>query len=251
MQAGNANIKRKAIIAATSVWDKVLFPDLVVKNFRKRDSVAIYPNISIIYNRVKKSGNTSITSFLAEKEGFCGNSAREVKAKFQRPDFFSISDARRLSEYHLITCVRCPYTRLLSAFRDKVAPGTDSRYAKVPGFGMDTAKGFAYFVSFLEAGGINLDRHWLPQSSSLISQLDRYEKIFHLERIEIEMEEFLTKVGLPADGVGALATPHKHSIHTTYSAGALTAFYDDRVAKRVFDLYRSDFFVFGYDGSLQ
>lgn len=91
-------IQQKSFLAVTTTWDKVLFPNYVANNLRKRDSVAIYPNLGILYNRIKKSGNSTITSFLAENEGEAINTCKEAKQKFQRPDFFNPQSSARTQQ---------------------------------------------------------------------------------------------------------------------------------------------------------
>ena len=240
-------IKRKSYLATTSVWDKALFPEYTISNFRKRDSVAIYPGLGLLYNRLKKSGNTTITSFLAEIEGGQIYTCNEAKRKYQRPDFFSFSQARTIKHLRLITFVRNPYTRVLSAFRDKIGRGTKSAYRDFPGFGRDNPDGFSDFVYFLETGGLYKDRHWWPQSDLLIAPLYSFFLVGRLENLSTEMSELFARIGIGSEATQKLDIPHVSSSHTTGSAEVQLQYYDDGLRSKVASLYRRDFEQFRYE----
>lgn len=248
----NKNLKmltQKGFLAVTSAWDKILFPEYTVNNLRKRDSIAIYPELGIVFNRIKKSGNSTITSFLADIDGNGENlSCKEAKRKYQRPDFFSPSQARKIKQYQLIAFVRNPYARVLSAFRDKVGRGANPHYESFPGFGLDNPQGFLTFVRFLEDGGLFENRHWWPQSDLLIAPLDRFDFVGRLENLTRDMGKILSKSEIDPRIARNLNVPHVNSTHSTKASELQSQFYIDGLQSIVYKLYEKDFELFRYKG---
>ncbi|WP_296476442.1 sulfotransferase family 2 domain-containing protein, partial [Roseinatronobacter sp.] len=69
--------------------------------------VAIYPKLNICFNRIKKSGNTSISAFLEE---LSNNFEKEIdkgfKSSLVKPKNMKPSDLSSLSTYYSFVVVR-------------------------------------------------------------------------------------------------------------------------------------------------
>ena len=84
---------------------------------------AYSPLEPFFYNRVPKAANTSITQTLFTHSAYSPRLARRdnPKYKFQRPIFLSPNQVYKLEyEAFKFTFVRNPYSRVLSAYLDKV-----------------------------------------------------------------------------------------------------------------------------------
>ena len=166
------------------------------------------------------------------------------------------------SDYDFRCFVRNPYSRVLSAWNDKLVKGFHSpRYPRsmrkfvpklrqwaaangLPGADDSAPFPFPSFLSFIESqeeGSRN--QHWDTQSSVLLADFVPYRHIFQMESQFVSgMAETLALTGIPADWVTAkLQRP-------TNASGKITEpVYTEALAERVFRIYEKDFVRFGYD----
>ena len=169
---------------------------------------------------------------------------------------------RRPEHYTFHCFVRCPYTRLLSAWKNKftldcagnpVARSMQSeihvvrRFAKRRGLA-GSAPGsevpFATFVAYVEAqreGRRN--QHWDTQRCVLASDIIEYDCVYRMETQFAEgMTRILTQIGLSQAWVEErLSTPHNASRKLRAPV------YNADLAERVYRIYRVDFEQFGYE----
>ena len=227
-------------------WERILFPGYDIENFRNNDIVAIFPKIGLIFNRIKKSGNTSLTAFFSELSGERPDDAASAKNLSRRPDVFGILTAHEIRNYRSLLVVRNPYARILSAYRQKIASGEKAYFSHIPGFGQDTPEGFAMFLYFLENGGLYVNRHWWPQVDLLFKPSHLFSFVAKLENLEAEMRIFLPTIGIDPVKADGLTRPHTISRHTTGSSTLVQDFYTAEQRKLVAMLYRRDFELFGY-----
>lgn len=165
-------------------------------------------------------------------------------------------------EYEWHCFVRNPYSRVLSAWNDKLVKGFHSEHYPrsmrklVPqirnfadehgleGATEDAPLPFSTFLSYIESqeeGQRN--QHWDTQCSVLnvdpiqYTHIHRMEDGFAeatadlLERVGIDRSWSLQQLGTPSNASGKIAHP----------------VYDDKLAYRVYKLFSRDFEVFGYD----
>ncbi|PVA07572.1 sulfotransferase family protein [Thalassorhabdomicrobium marinisediminis] len=173
------------------------------------------------------------------------------------------------------TCVRNPYTRILSSFFDKICGiqrnGKRYRGNLVPlliqkygievgdpetGFEFDQIKSFRRFLLFARdtikfRRPMDPDIHWSAQSghiSTFIVNGGRYDKIFWTEAFNDGMQQVL-------DGI---ETPHKVDLakiprfnesegHGPKRAHPVEDYFDDLSKHLVYEIYKKDFVLFKYD----
>lgn len=144
--------------------------------------------------------------------------------------------------------VRNPYTRLLSAYLDKIArrsPGRDRRL-QILGFDPETRPRDLPFPLFLrriaEQSDAEMDGHWRPQAAQLL--LDRIDYGF-LGRVEsldsdlARLDALLSGRLLPFYGLRAR--------HGTGAQVLLRRHYDRDSRRLVRERFAADFTRFGYD----
>ncbi len=241
-----------------------LFAKTIEVDVNNVHRVLAYPDIKLLYNRIKKSGNSSIALYL--KDLIEGNYSwtqgdyHSVKDEALHSGVMSLSklpvkDLYDINSYYLFTIFRNPYSRCLSAFLEKVADGR-AGFEDVPGFQDPSTEGFERFVSYLESGGLYRDKHWWPQVALLAWPPARFSYIGQLEYLEKELRYVLYNVGINFPSHVKITGPHpaeKSGVNKYGSSkvkGAthkVSCFYSDRMYERVFYLYNNDFYVGRYN----
>jgi hypothetical protein len=157
------------------------------------------------------------------------------KDVLESPDFFRF------------TIVRNPYTRLVSAWKNKVVPcepGCDRLYVEIKGRLPDMhAKeliSFGEFVSYLQAkGDFNaFDPHWRRQVDHLFLEALNFSHVGKVEQMAASLACFQQHLGLAEPLLGG-----KKNV----SAPVGLATYDQTLADKVYSLYQEDFARLGYD----
>ena len=252
----------KGVLMYRRVRNRIIFRHCNVsfRNLNNADTVAAFPDLGLVFNRVKKAGNTTVLSFLwsisASSSMGGASSTRDIKKSVLTPMRASYHQAESMRNYTRVAVVRNPYDRVLSAFLNKVAPGDlyeESRkrhFKVVPGWGMESPEGFTRFVDFLGAGGLYHNRHWWPQRDLLILPPDKFDVIGKLETLPDDMARVLQLIGRDPLLARSLAKPHPLEASQPYKITGATKkraeFYSPEVASVVRNLYASDFEAFGY-----
>ena len=184
---------QKRIRKAWQVQRALLSLAIERKTFKIRgdilDRVVFYPEHNIAFNRIAKSGNSSVILYL--DEAIRGPSShqddyKQAKRLAMRTGKSLIEMSRSkhdrscLKNIALFTVVRNPWSRTLSAFLDKIANGPQDKYGHIPGFGDNSPTGFAAFISFLANGGLHENHHWKPQSDALLLPASQFQSICRL-----------------------------------------------------------------------
>lgn len=245
-----------------AVRNRIVFNgmEMVHSNLKRSDAVAVFPELRLFFNRIKKSGNSTVTAFLAElaaeQTGRRFKTVHEAKKAALSPTRCSWRDAREMRDYTHFTVVRNPYDRVLSAFLNKVSlgeEGNDSRkphFRIVPGWNEPTPEGFARFVAFLDDGGLRYNRHWWPQRDLLVMPPDRFHMIARLESLPEDMARLLAMIGREPDRARSLKVPHplevSQPLKITGATSRRATFYTPELAATVQRLYVTDFETFGY-----
>lgn len=225
------------------------------ENFFQNDNVAVYPQLGVIFNRIKKSGNTSVVAFLDDlernKTGAVreGNNAEEIKSS-RRPHVMPISAVFEIRNYSTLTVVRNPYHRAISGFLEKIAKGTNPRYSNLPSYGDSSIEAFERFLDACKSEHFFGNRHFYPQVSLLFQPVDKFTGVARLESIVQDMGAFLAKIGIDSQFASVLEKPHQiEQLQSSkiQNASKKDRYLTPRTRRMIEELYKDDFETFGYD----
>jgi hypothetical protein len=184
-----------------------------------------------------------------------------------------IVDTVKNGEALTFTCVRNPYSRILSCFLDKICgiqrsgnryrgdmvPMISKHYDMVigdtPDDAFDQIKAFRKFLLFVRdtvkfRHPMHPDIHWSPMAghaSTLVNNGGKYDLIFPTESFNHGMAEVLSKVSLThtAD-LDHLPRFNESEGHGPKRAHPVEDYFDDLSVHIMQDIYRKDFEVFKY-----
>lgn len=212
-------------------------------NRRAISRVAVFPELNLAYNRVKKNANTSTIILLRQLES--GGIEERNDAKWNARTYFDFPDPalHGLDSLHLFIIVRNPYSRVLSAFLDKFRT---ERYQRKHGHFELTPEGFGAFLTWLEKGGLSRDAHWDLQTKLMMLPLEKYDTVIRFENYREELKNLLESRGLklPPDALRELYPSDRAK--ETKSSSKLVQFYTPERASIVQRLYAEDFSALGY-----
>ncbi len=236
----------KKVRWALKVWNTGYNPDILFHG----DHVAVYPELGLVFNRIKKSGNTTVSAFLADlSNDFSYEVEKGFKEKLLKPKKMRIFDIRKIKTLKSLVVVRNPYSRALSGFLDKLSRGTSSTYQGFSGFGNDTPEGFLAFLQFLKNGNMHLNRHFWPQEELLFQPVERFDYVIKLENIEVGMQKLLEDIGKDPAYAAALKSPHKVEAggrKITSASRRLQQYFTPAAIILVQEIYAKDFRTFDY-----
>ena len=173
------------------------------------------------------------------------------------------------------TCVRNPYTRILSSFFDKICGiqrnGKRYRGNMVPlliqKYGIevggqdgkqefDQIRSFRRFLLFARdtirwRKPMDPDIHWSSQAghvSTFILNGGRYDRIFWTEKFDEGMRDVLSSVETPVPvDLAAIPRFNESESHGPKRAHPVEAYFDDLSMHLVYEIYKRDFDLFRYD----
>lgn len=206
--------------------------------------IAVNRTDGYIYFRIPKAANSTVIRNLSNIESDAAFDVSAAKHGFIRPSQLWWWETRNLERrFYLFTVVRDPYSRVVSAYLDKVE--RSKRQSKVRsrlGLGADEPISFEQFCTYLEAGGLNDDAHWARQVDLIPCDPSLLHAIARVESLNADLPPILHRAtGKP---VSEFQT---HSPHRTGAAERMHKVYNRQTASRVRDLYMADFKAFGYD----
>jgi hypothetical protein len=176
---------------------------------------------------------------------------------------------------YAFTCVRNPYTRILSSFFDKICgiqrngrryrgnlvPLLVQKYGVEVGspeddFAFDQIRSFRRFLLFARdtirwKKPMEPDIHWSAMSghiSTFIVNGGRYDQIFWTERFDEGMQQVLDRVPLrhPVD-LATIPRFNESEGHGPKRAHPVEDYFDDLSRHLMWEIYRRDFQLFRYD----
>jgi chondroitin 4-sulfotransferase 11 len=187
---------------------------------------------------IGRARETRRSMFIHSRENSALPSLNNLDKKDQR-DLLEAPDVLRF------TVVRNPYTRLLSAWRDKVflcEPGVDSVYSAIRGSApalnhKDLVK-FAEFVSYIERSeGHPWNEHWQKQVDLTLPKGIPYTHIGKVEELQSTIAILTHHLRRQAPIIAPRA--NEGSIQPL-------ANFSTELAERIHTLYEEDFATFGY-----
>jgi FkbM family methyltransferase len=160
------------------------------------------------------------------------------------------------------TFVRDPYTRILSAYANKIEPITQKSYSfendayftriwhRIEQFRIDRFPDkaridFECFLAWLEMSGdpLTKDEHWVPQEEILGFEENKYDFIGRFENIERDAKALLHLMGcdIPFPSREAVGFPG------TNAATRSAKYYSDEAISAVQRIFKRDFQYLGYN----
>jgi hypothetical protein len=243
--------------------------------------VWVTPSRQHVYRVVPKCACSTIGQalyYLDAGQYFDGDihDAREGVLKWNDPAARSaIQEAMTQGQAHRFTCVRNPYTRILSAFFDKICGiqrnGRRYRGNLVPllmeQYGVevgsetdindfDQVKSFRRFLLFVRdtvqhRRPIEPDIHWAPMADHIgftLSQGGRMDQILRVEQFAAGLQSALdARPRTHPLEVGAMPRFNESAAHGPKQAHPTEAYFDDISSYIMNDVYGRDFAFFGYD----
>lgn len=216
--------------------------------------IAVSTKYHFLYYRIPKSANSTVLRTLIsyEDSDFASNynSSLAKKKFYKRPSQLSYFTARKAKRsYFKFTVVRNPYSRLVSAFLQKIEANLPQtvHVRKQLGFTKDKPISFEQFVGYLENGGIYQDPHWAPQTLLLPQDRSLVDYIGRVESLTEDMNHIIKQIhpSKPFQGLCSYVS------HQTNATEKLKKFYSTQdIINRIRTLYRQDFEMFGYRQTL-
>jgi hypothetical protein len=204
-----------------------------------------------VYVRVPKAANSTISKTLAwltfpdERDAVqADENGRVSKHLFSKYPWYWFSPENAARGYFKFMFVRDPFSRVLSAYLDKVNPGFDRNGFAFVGAASGkrpSELSFGDFIGFLETGGLLSNIHWAPQVDLCPFPLDQLDLVGKIETIDQDMaivgREIFRQTNLPIQ---------QRETRRTNSSDKLAQYYDAGLINRVAKLYERDFDAFGY-----
>jgi hypothetical protein len=212
-------------------------------NWKAVKKFAVYPDLGIAYNRIKKNANTTTVILLREMETGRVEDRESAKNNSQNPVSLPIYSILSLQKNFFFIIIRNPYSRVLSAFLEKFRL---EQYRAEHGAFSLTREGFREFVVWLANGGLVKDRHWNLQSEQMFLPLDRYDAVVEFDDFAAGMTEVFNRTGLrpPDDRLDRLYPSDVNKL--TGASALIEDFYTNETESMVAKLYRRDFDLLGY-----
>lgn len=194
-----------------------------------------------IYFRIPKAANSTVMLNLAGGE--LRGKMRELKRLYPRVSTLSRKEVTTLtSRFFLFTVARNPYSRIASAYLDKVTRGRSA--AKVRdriGLPADAEVSFLEFCRYLQAGGVNDNPHWYRQVDLVPCGPELLHFIGRVENLSADLDYILSRINGERPREHASWVPHRTGADTR-----LQKLYCAESIEIVQSLYRGDFEAFGY-----
>lgn len=182
----------------------------------------------------------------------------------------AITERVRSQDTYTFTCVRNPYTRVLSAFFDKICgiqrngkryrgnlvPTLVRKYGIEVEGEFDQIASFRRFLLFVRdtirfRRPMDPDIHWSAVSghaSTLVVNGGRYDKIISTEDFKTGMKEVLKNIDIKhALDIDTMPRFNESEGHGPKRAHPVEDYFDDLSMHLVYEIYKRDFHLFKYD----
>ena len=194
-------------------------------------------DLGIFCTRIPKAANSTIVTNLAYLKLGKQLRDRDAKKSFRSPVDLSQTEVSSLNRLYTFTIARNPYTRVLSAYLDKIER-VAKKHRKMPSF--------QEFISYLEYNGLYKNAHWAPQTELMTLPASHYDLLGKTENLDETLKQLFHNVTprYPLD------TPITAKRNTMGASQRLSEYYTPNLADRIFSLYRDDFLIFEYPQDL-
>lgn len=147
----------------------------------------------------------------------------------------------------IFTFVRNPYSRILSAYLDKIKGGYDAYYNNLSKTSSITREkfdslSFSDFVSIVAEQDVSdMDQHWRTQYYQTVQHGLEYSYIGRFENLEEDLSYVYRRIGLSDDPRTVTVRPHRQD-----ASEKVDDLVDKETKRRIADKYAIDFETFGY-----
>lgn len=213
-------------------------------------NLMIHPDHGLVFVRVPKAGCSTVIARLLAKPG-AGRSnnlhAENYLVTYERADFATGLSGLPQGGTTLFAVVRNPYTRVLSAYSNKIARENDGpRYRAELGLPHEVDVSFGQFVeSLTRMNPLALDMHFMPQSLILSQNSVQYDAIFHLEDMQACLDWLDGVLPDTADKEAETIAPH-----ATNANARVKSLYTSEIKAKIEAYYADDFALLGYHKDL-
>ncbi len=163
--------------------------------------------------------------------------------------------------YFTFSFTRNPYTRLKSAYNDKLkryaeiaeaelveklGQGEDEKSKKYFQRELKARISFEQFAKGVCADHLYGDQHWVPQYDRLRPDLCEYDYLGKLENYRADMSGILNAIGVAAENHPSFPP----RLNSAPDPRQNSDYYSDELIRLVYNTYDKDFSAFGYDEKL-
>ncbi|XOZ32265.1 sulfotransferase family protein [Halomonadaceae bacterium KBTZ08] len=193
--------------------------------------------LGVFCSRIPKAANSAVVTNLAFLKFGEHLLDRDAKKCFKSPAELSRDEVQALDNLYKFSIGRNPYTRVLSAYLDKVERVT-KKHRQYPSF--------PDFIRYLETKGLYSNAHWAPQTELLTLPAHHYHLLGRTE----DLENTLSIVFSNLQPKYQLDAPITAKRQTMGASKRLSEYYSPDLADRVYRLYENDFETFDYPKEL-
>jgi len=207
------------------------------------------------YVRIPKAANSTIAALLFSIA--CGSdpdSTAQAKASFVRPCELSPRKSRDVKRsYFKFTVVRNPFSRVLSAYLEKIVQSELESHAKDAVFSRlrrphNSKVEFEDFCQYLMDGGLNDDPHWIPQYRfTCLLGANGLDFVGKFETLESDLRNIVSSIFPDYK----LQEYQSVRLHRTGASDKLFDYYTPKCEEMVRNLYQEDFRLFNYQDRLR
>jgi chondroitin 4-sulfotransferase 11 len=202
--------------------------------------MSIYHKWNTVFVQIPKNASSSIHKVLENQTD------REHDHRTYI-DILSQNDPELIESYFSFAVVRNPYDRFVSAYEYLRGISEDGWNPSFEDVVNDFYSRGTYFYTSEE------QVHWWPQHVFVgIKNIILVDKILRYENVNSEWSEIATKIinGLPESySKPTLTLPHENTSHLRNKKD-YKKYYTKDLAQKIYELYKKDFEMFGYDKEL-
>ncbi len=193
----------------------------------------------------------------SDVESFFGNIHANTKYPFLSPFQLGLQtfcDMLNDTSVAKFAFVRNPYTRVLSAFLNKMSYLSKEKKKVVESLGVDVnlELSFKDFLSVVESTPLcQMDHHWRPQSDQILMNFINYNFIGSFENFNSDFNYIVEKLyGEKRASTNDSMMIKNVNEHATSASNKLELYYNNEIKSLVEHIYAKDFCDFNYSREL-
>ena len=251
--------KRNKKILSKTLFSNKKLEDNEIHNFAF-NHVLIHYDSKTVFTYIPKNGCTSLRYSLAVANGYIQDSEINFDWIHDNNETMNPTHAELLNAHYSIIIIRCPFSRILSCFIDKVVNKDGSAYSEIKKYcnDWDDSKSFRDFINLFKNAILPLEsnHHWRPQVDFLIFK--DYDLFIPLEDLSQQKYLIEEKINNKFIDTRYIANHHHKKYKTSKSVGSdmsiseiirnrnksifpdLSSFYDKNILFDVSNLYSAD-----------